>query len=455
MNVSGRRIGELFERWYLPTVLALWCLAPGLRRLIDWQVGRTPLSIISILPLLSLLPLIIFVIRSKSAERVRLPFKVLAFFWLFGFGYSLIVAFAAGSKFGAVYDFAEFCLPMLIGAWVIMRPASRAETFATLTVTLLWLGSFASVYAIFQYVAPPPWDVEYVNNANQISLGVAEPFGLRPFSTLNSPGTLSLFLVAVILLNVQRLTLRRPWPLLGTLACMAALTLTNVRSSWLALAVGIVAYLVLSPKRGQAILALGAVFITSAVLLLNASTLLGNPALTQQLQQRINTLGSVDEDESVNARRAESSYALHQGLAEPLGQGLGSVGGGVKLEEGGSGTAVLDNGYLARFLEMGIAGFICYIATLACGIIFGFQALAAALKTRNITFQQLAIAGLSVQAALIGLDLSSDFHDALPGFFFWIVLGLALRHEPGDDGQRAAWDVRPSLAEQPKSPLWA
>ena len=261
--------------------------------------------------------------------------------------------------------------------------------------------------------------------------------------------------MAVILLNLQRLTLRRPWPLLGVLACMAALILTNVRSSWLALVVGIVAYLVLSPKRGQAVVALGAVFLTSAILLLNASTLLGNPTVTQQLQQRLNTLGNVDEDESISARRAESAFALHQGLAEPLGQGLGSVGGGVKLEEGGGGAQVLDNGYLARFLEMGIAGFICYIATLVSGVIFGFRALVAALATRNITFQQLAIGGLSVQAALAGLDLSSDFHDALPGFFFWIVLGLALRFEPGDARERAAWDTRPSLEDQPKSPLWA
>ena len=173
MKISSRRTGEIFERWYLPTVLALWCLAPGLRRLIDWQVGRTPLSIISILPLLSLLPLLVYLVRSRAMGRIGLPFKVLGFFWLFGFGYSLIVAFAAGSRLGAIYDFAQFCLPMLIGAWVIVRPATRAQTFATLTLTLLWLGAFASVYAVFQYVAPPPWDVEYVNNANQISLGVS------------------------------------------------------------------------------------------------------------------------------------------------------------------------------------------------------------------------------------------------------------------------------------------
>jgi hypothetical protein len=455
MTASGDRINAGFERWYLPFLLTLWCIAPGIRRLIDWQVGRTPLSIVSILPLLALLPLLYVVGRKFSSSRIGLPFKTLMYFWLFGFVYALVVALAGGGQMGAIYDFAIFCLPMLVGAWVIVRPASREATFETLTRTLLWLGVFESVYGIYQYVAPLPWDVAYVNNANQVSLGVPEPYGLHPFSTLNSPGTLSLFLAVVILLNLHRLALRRPLPLIAIVGCVATLVLTNVRSAWLAVAVGVVAYLVLSPKRAKAFGALAAVGLVSVVLLLNASTLLGNATITQSLQSRFDSLGNVDEDESVSARRAESNFAMHQGLEEPLGQGLGTVGGAVKLGDTGAGQLVLDNGYLSRFLEMGVAGFICYVATLAGGVIFGVRALVLGFTTRNPGLQQLAVTSVTVQCALAGLDLSSDYHSGLPGMFFWIALGLALRFEPGDDGRQKAWESVPTRSRGANGPLWA
>jgi O-antigen ligase len=456
MKIHGGRTAALFERWYLPVLLTIWAFAPGLRRVVDWQVGRTPLSIISILPMLALLPLVVVVFRSAFMSRVQLPFKALTYLWLFGFVYAFVVAFAAGGRLGPIYDFAQFCLPLLVGAWVILRPASRSQTFATLTTTMLWLGAIVSGYGIYQYVAPPPWDVAYVNNANQISLGVPEPYQLHPFSVLNSPGTLSLFLAVAILLSLGRLSLRRPWALMSVTLCVAALILTNVRSAWLALVVGVVAYLILSPRRGRTFVSLGAVALVSLVLLLNASTLLGGADTTSQLQARFSSLGNVENDESVTARREESNFALRQALEEPLGQGLGTVGGAVKLG-GGGGSMVLDNGYLSRLLEMGIAGFICYLAALAFAVIFGLRALVRGFRNGDRRLQEIALAGLSVQAALLGLDLSSDYHNALPGMFFWLVVGLAIRHEPGDESQRPAWE-RLMAAQPPASPTrprWA
>jgi O-antigen ligase len=251
------------------------------------------------------------------------------------------------------------------------------------------------------------------------------------------------------------LALRRPLPLIAIVGCVATLVLTNVRSAWLAVAVGVVAYLVLSPKRAKAFGALAAVGLVSVVLLLNASTLLGNATITQSLQSRFDSLGNVDEDESVSARRAESNFAMHQGLEEPLGQGLGTVGGAVKLGDTGAGQLVLDNGYLSRFLEMGVAGFICYVATLAGGVIFGVRALVLGFTTRNPGLQQLAVTSVTVQCALAGLDLSSDYHSGLPGMFFWIALGLALRFEPGDDGRQKAWESVPTRSRGANGPLWA
>ncbi len=441
MNVF-RRLQASFDRWYLPFVLGLWCFAPGLRRIIDWQFGRNPLSFLSVLPMLSLLPLAVIVYRNASSPRLRLPFKTLVYMWLFGFVYALVVALASRGGAGAFYDFAQFCVPMLIGAWMLVRPASRVQAFDQLGVALLWFSSIESVYAVYQFVAPPPWDVAYVNDLHQVSLGIPEPFGLHPFSMLNSHGTLSLFIVAVTLFNLHRLDLRRPIPLLITILNIAVLVLTNVRSSWLALVIGIVIYTALSPKRGKLATALGTLGVVSLLLVFNASTLFGNADVSTQLQQRFNTLGDVDQDASVNARADETNYALHQGLAEPLGQGLGTVGTAVWLNGGGddSGKAsslVLDNGYLSRFLEMGFPGCAGYLCTVFFSVVFGLRAYVLGLRLKDTGLIQISVAALSFQAALIGLDLSSDFHSALPGLFFWIAIGLMLRYEvsdAGDDG---------------------
>jgi O-antigen ligase len=246
-------------------------------------------------------------------------------------------------------------------------------------------------------------------------------------------------------MNMHRLDIRRPLPLAVTILSVAVLILTTVRSSWLALAIGVLTYVILSPKRGKALFAIGAVGIVSFALLVNASALLGNSDVTSLLTARLSTLGNVEQDVSVADRQQQTVYALKQGLSEPLGQGLGTVGTSTWLEGSSDDSKVsllvLDDGYIARFLEMGVAGCMCYVATLAFGIIFGYRALMLGSRTRSPSLQQIAVTGLSLQAALIGLDLSGDSHSLLAGLFFWMVLGMALRFEPNDEERRSAWDV--------------
>jgi hypothetical protein len=118
-------------------------------------------------------------------------------------------------------------------------------------------------------------------------------------------------------------------------------------------------------------------------------------------------------------------------------------------------SLILDDGYIARFLEMGIPGSLCYIATLILGAAFGLRAFIVSLTTRNVALQQIAVAGLAVQAALIGLDLSGDYHSALAGDFFWLVIGLSLRHEAGDETLHREFEAPLPAASNSRRPRWA
>jgi hypothetical protein len=453
---SRRGIGDFAARWYFPFAVALWFLAPGLRRLVDWQFGHGSTSVIIALPLIALLPLIVPVVRNASSPNFLLPFKMLSYFWLFGFLYALVVAFASGGKLGAVYQFINFVFPLVCGLWLLTRPASRDASFEQLTSTFLWLGGILGVYGIYQFVSPPPWDVAWVNNTNINSIGAAVPFGLRVFSTLNSPGTASFFFTFVVLLNLHKLSLRRPLILLPIACSIAALALTNVRSAWLALAVGVLVYLVLSPKRGAVTGALAVLSLVTVVVGLNASTLLGSQDVTTQLVTRLNSLGDVDSDYSLNDRKRESAAAMHEGVTEPLGQGLGTVGTATKLSDGSgsSDQLTLDNGYLSRFVEMGVAGLIGYLLTLAFGIIFTVRAFSHAASQKDVAWQQIAVIALSVQVSLLGLDLSGDAHSAMSGLVFWVLLALTLRPE-GDGPMLAAAPSVPNRPPSSERPLWA
>ncbi len=420
------------ERWYLSVALSLWFLMPEVRRLIDWQVGPNAISLLSVIPLLFLVPLIVPVLRSLAAPQITLPYRIICYSWLFAFVYGLVVAFAAGGRLEAIFQFLQFCLPFVCGTWVLTRRASRAETFAQINGTFLWLGAVIAAYGIYQFVAPPPWDVAWVNFSGMASIGVPEPFGLRVFSTLNSPGTAAVFFVAVALIGLHGLDLRRPGPVISVMLCIAALALTNTRSAWLALVVGILTFFIVSPKRAVPALAMAAISLASIVFAINASTLLGGQDVSTQLIARLDTLSDVDSDYSVNDRRRESAEAVHKALAEPLGQGLGTVGTATKLGAGG-GELVLDNGYLSRFVEMGVAGFVAYLITLGCGLVFCFRALIRAGAQNDRSLQRIAATALAVQMALLGLDLSGDAHLALAGLIFWLLVALSLRHEPQDD----------------------
>lgn len=451
-----RGIGEFAARWYFPFALALWSLAPGLRRLVDWQFGHGSTSVIIALPLIALLPLIVPVVRNASSPKLSLAFKALSYFWLFGFLYALVVAFASGGKLGALYQFINFVFPLVCGLWLLTRPTPRDESFEQLTTTFLWLGGILGVYGIYQFVAPPPWDVAWVNNTNINSIGVAQPYGLRVFSTLNSPGTASFFFTFAVLLNLHKLSLRRPLVLLPVACSIAALALTNVRSAWLALAVGAVVYLVLSPKRGPALGALAVLSLVTIIAGLNASTLLGSQDVTSQLLTRLNSFSDVDSDDSLNDRKRESAAALQEGLSEPLGQGLGTVGTATKLSDSGSSSdqLTLDNGYLSRFVEMGIAGLIGYLFTLGAGLLLAARALARAASLKDAAWQQIAVTALAVQLALVGLDLSGDAHSAMSGVVFWVLLALTLRTD-ADDPSGAVAASRTQRPPSSERPLWA
>ena len=424
MLSAARRV--VAWRWYATLVLATWALAPEMRRLYDWQTSFHALSIFSILPLLSLMPAVLVLVSSWS--KVGKAYRQVSRLWFLAFGYAFIVAWLSGSAFSAAYALSLFLVPFLLG---IILAASENEEIGVVyernANSILWLAAIAGIYGIYQYVSPPPWDVYWAQQANiEGSQGVTAAFNFRIFGTLNSTGPLSNFLDFAILLNAPRLRLSRWWVGLLIVPCAIALVLTQVRAEWLALGVGLAIFLLLSPKRGTVLLTLGGVaaaFVLVGSLLLAIVSSEGANNTVSTLGQRLSTFGGIGSDTSALSRQDQSDVGITAALAEPLGQGIGASGGATKLA-GGDGGAI-DNGFVARFYEMGVVGFIVYELALLIGMFVTFQAYRRYVRGRNFAAANYLAVAVSAQVVLFVAEIDADHHSALAALFFWFSLYLA------------------------------
>ncbi len=410
-------------RWYATLVLATWVFAPEVRRLVDWETSFHAVSPFSVLPLLSLVPAL-FLLPS-SWKRIGAAYRQVSRLWLLAFIYAFGVAALSGSAFSAVYDLALFVSPLLLG---LVLAGSANEDLATVfdrnANSILWLAALTSIYGIYQYVSPPPWDVYWAQQANiEGTQGVTQAFSFRIFGTLNSTGPLAEFLDLAILLNAPRLQRSRWWLGLLLVPCVIALTLTQVRSEWLGLALGLFIFLVLSPKRGTVFVTLGAtaaIFVVAASMLL---TLVNSEDANQTidaLSKRVSTFGDLSSDNSALSREDQTSNGIKEGWAEPLGQGLGASGGATKLS-GGNGLGI-DNGFVARFFEMGVFGFCVYEAALLMSIVYAFRVYRSYARRGSPQAANYMAVAVAAQICLFFGESSVDHHSALPGLFFWYTL---------------------------------
>jgi O-antigen ligase len=420
-----KRAASLIGQWYFVLILALWVFSPGLRRLVDWQTSFHKESLFSVLPLVAMIPGVI--LAFSRWPSLGLLYRRIAMVWLASFAYAFLIGILSGSRVSAMYDAVTFVFPVLIGAFLVSSSLDVQSVYRRLATTLLWLAAISSVYAIFQYVSPSPWDVYWVENSQLESIGQPIPFGLRVFGTLNSYGIFAHFLSIAIVLNLPRLRgLRSITPFLF-IPCVIALILTLDRTSWITCALGVALYIAFAPGRKAAALSLASIVIVCCLVSAGMLALTqGSESASSSIQERFSTLGQLSDDTSVASRQQQSAEAFHDGVSEPLGQGLGQVG--TSSVAGSSGTTLtLDNGYLARFLELGFIGFLGYIAAIAMALVGTFAAYKVSASASMPDGSNALAAMLAIQVMFAILDLSTDAHNSFLGVLFWCTLFLTSR----------------------------
>jgi O-antigen ligase/Flp pilus assembly protein TadD len=183
-------------------------------------------------------------------------------------------------------------LALVVGAAVITTLTSRSSALSTPGLfTLLVAASFGlvSLDLSWRLVLWTTWPIAAWAFAQGLGLDPIEwgdaarwCGGLRPFATFGHPTQLGVWMAAVCVLAVDDAVKRRSWPM-GLTALLAAVTcgVTLSRAGWLALAVGLLTLVALSPRGEKRVARVAAGF--TAVALALVTLIAKGPAVLERL----------------------------------------------------------------------------------------------------------------------------------------------------------------------------
>jgi len=405
----------LKPRFLIPYTLLIWAVAPELRRIADWAEGvYHSVSLLSLAPLLTGATLIIPVLREihkmkRSSNQIVLLFAA-------ALAYGALIGLAKNGM-GSVYDLANYIVPLLLIPFFAVTPFTSKD-MDRLLYAYANIAVMVAIYGIIQYLTVPPWDAFWMRHADMMSIGFPYPLEIRVFSTLNSPGPAAAFLVFALVPMILEKRWQGSLRWIGVLLVVVCLLTTLVRSAWLVLLVMLLVYIGSSSSKGKWKTLLQLTFVACAIIWI-VPKLPG----AEGLVARMETLTSVSEDHSYNERLGLWQNMLPMVASNPVGQGIGSVGTGTKLGNGGElgEYGIMDNGFIALLLTFGVAG-----------AIFFFGALGAVVKqivikvTRRDVQQPYARLALAAWCGAIASLVSDNGFPGMKGYLIWMLIGLGL-----------------------------
>ena len=396
---------------YVEFVVWLWLLSPGLRRVVDLDVGWTPISpVMAAAPVATLLCLVPALLGRRRVHALMGGALVLS---LAVVAYGAVVGALTVGPGSAAAALLIWLPPLALGLYVATAgPTDRDQLTAVVRRVAIAGCLLLGGYGIVQFLVLPLWDAFWMDNAPINSIGRSEPFEVRVFSTLNAPAPFAAVLgTLLILLSGCHVKGR----VAATVVGVVALGLTLVRTAWLGYAVALLS--MLAPGRGRLLRSAAAGVGVPVV----ALVLLGGPILTAITTRFASTRAEGANDASLTERVTFYSEQLPAVLTNPIGQGLGSVGVATKVGNAGQlgGSGNFDGGVLELLYVFGLPLGLALLAAVVMAVGGAWRA------ARPLTDLDKAMA-----AALVGLVVQLPLSNPLTtptGVLFWLLVGLLAR----------------------------
>jgi hypothetical protein len=396
---------------YLGFTWWVWFLTPEVRRLVDYQQGWNPVNPIMLAPFLvaglASFALLHHLPKLQLSRFAPFGLIFLGLFYAYGVG-----AYRSGTL-NATYDLLNWAVPVLFAFYLAVHWHAYPDHRRVIQRTFAWGVLVMGLYGLLQFFNPPAWDRYWMESAPISSIGTPEPFEVRVFSTLNSPGYFSLVMMAGLLLTLSGGLLR--WP--AAVAGYASFLLSLVRSAWGAWITGL---LFMVAQGGRFRLRLTA---TMLVMGLIAWPLLNVGPIAETVDARLQTVTKLEEDTSVDDRLAFYTEFAPTAFFNPEGEGLGSTGLATKLGTAGGDLgefANFDSGLMNIPFVLGWPGALLYVA----GLVW---LLSYALPSGRSGSDLFAAAGRGIVVAMLTqLVFANVLVGLSAGMVFWSFLGSSL-----------------------------
>ncbi len=393
-------------------LFGFWFLAPLLRRLLDLSTGYVSNDPLSLAPFIATAA-----IAALELSRVAVPREIRRVLLLgaAGFALGLPLGLVSGPR-AAVYAMVSY-IAGVSGAVLGLREPLSVQG-STLRRVLLYGMPVIAAYAIVQReIVLPHWDIAWLESIDFASVGDPKLGAVRAFSTLNGPGALAPLLGLSLLcyLTVRR---ARPIVFVGVILVTLALSMTFVRSAWVALIVAGIAHVVVSNGRS-------ARPVFGAVAVMVAASIALSP-VSSTAKDVVNRFESITnrEDTSTTERSATVSETLPTAATAPLGHGLGTAGEASRLNSQESDLRHPDNGYLSLMYQAGPIGFLLVMAALGYALKAaweGARSRAPGQEMRQLLFAMLVFMG-------VVLYTGDSFYGS-HGVILWMIVGQILAND--------------------------
>jgi hypothetical protein len=395
--------------WYFGFCVWLFCACSLVRRLADYQAGFQVSSTILVAPYIACMLAGASAIRYLGTGKNlgSVPFFVV----LSTIFYGTVLAVLQDRLTLGLVDMLKWTAGPLIAVHALLYSReSLSDLRQVVSTALLVAAPMMAVYGVLQFASPFPWDAEWVINVRQLgfdSIGVPEPFGLRVFGPMHSPGALATYLMVGIMLSVGQRALPS-W--LSVAVCTLCLALCMYRTLWAATCLGLLLVFFWGSPGAKVKIVIGA-----AIVVMGTSMLALVPEVQFMLAKRFATLSDLQTDESGAERLMQYVRFFVDGGDHMLGVGLGV---NYQASVGGQGAAFLDSGILDTIRALGLFGGLLYLA--------GLAALILTMLSRRFTpglgsviFRSAAV------VCFLQIPLGS-VHVAEAGFLGWLTLAVGL-----------------------------
>ncbi|UCG34876.1 MAG: O-antigen ligase domain-containing protein [Candidatus Omnitrophota bacterium] len=396
---------------YIEFTWWLWFLNPFIRRVVDYQVGWDYLNPIAVTPLLVTMLTIFTLVRHSQTlfRRALFPFIMI----LVGILYCYFVGVIKNGFLRASYGFGNWGAPVLFAIHLVLNWQDYPYYRNAIQRVFVWGVIVMGLYGIAQFISPLGWDKYWVSNAPMGSIGLPEPFRVRIFSTLNSPGPFAVVMMAGLISLFSSKGLLR---ILAAIPGYVSFLLSLVRSAWGGWVVAILAIALKVSGRVRF-----RFLVLALVIGLGVLPLVSFGPIAERIDKRFQTFSYFQEDGSFNIRLGLYRKYLGYAFFNVSGAGLGHTGVSTKLgsESGEMSGISLESGVMIIPFTLGWIGTFFYLFGLALLISAVFSGKYFRSDLFVITTQAIILASLSQL-------IFDNILIKVSGMIFWSFLGLAL-----------------------------